>query len=293
MRDPLLLAVPNFSEGSDPEILAAISRAFQPARLLDIHSDADHGRSVFTLAATQSALPDCLCSATAVALERIDLTRQDGLHPRVGALDVLPIVHLDDDARGAAIAAALTSAARIGGELGVPVFLYGALATDPAHRERADLRRGGPQALGERLAVGDVAPDFGPAQLDPRHGAVLVTARPPLVAFNLDLVTDDVAVATAIADELRESGGGLPGVRAIGLRLASRGRAQVSTNVHDPLAVPLAEIVAFVAARAPIAEAEIIGLAPRGALDRFPEGIPWRDFDPATTIIENVLDPGG
>ncbi len=293
MRDPLLLAVPNVSEGSDPEIVAAIARAFAPARLVDTHSDADHGRSVFTLAAGQSALPDCLCSATAVALERIDLTRHRGLHPRAGALDVLPIVHLDEHARGAAIATALTSAARIGAEFDIPVFLYGVLATSPAHHERADLRRGGPQVLGERLAAGELRPDFGPARIDPRRGAVLVTARAPLVAFNVDLATEDVEIAKAIAAELRESGGGLPGVRAIGLRLGTRGRAQVSTNVHDPLSVPLAEIVAFVAARAPIAEAEIVGLAPLPALDGFPEDVPLRDFDPATTIIENILGLDG
>ncbi len=175
----------------------------------------------------------------------------------------------------------------------MPTFLYGDLATAPDRRERADLRRGGPARLAARVSTGELLPDFGPARIDPRSGALLVTARPPLVAFNVDLLTDDPSVARAIADELREAGGGLPGVRAIGLRLDARGRAQVSTNVHDPLAAPLAEIVAFVAARAPIAEAEIVGLAPRCALDRFPADVPLRDFDPATTIIENVLGAGG
>jgi glutamate formiminotransferase/glutamate formiminotransferase/formiminotetrahydrofolate cyclodeaminase len=285
----VLLTVPNVSEGARPDVIAAIGAAFAPARLLDLQVDPDHGRSVYTLAARQGELAAALASGARVALARIDLRNHAGAHPHVGAIDVAPVVYLERSERGAACAEALTAAALLGDDLGLPVFLYGDLATDPSRRERADLRRGGPAALAERVASGELEPDFGPPRIDPRHGAVLVTARPPLVAFNVDLDGDDVELARAIAAELRESGGGLPGVRAIGLVLPARGRAQVSINVHDHRAAPLADIVARVRARAPVAECELVGLAPAAAFDGFPDDVPLRDFDPARKLIENAL----
>lgn len=286
---PTLLAVPNVSEGADPAVIAALGRAFAPARLLDTHSDPDHGRSVFTLAGRQGEIAHALVNGAEAAIRAIDLTRHRGDHPHVGALDVAPVVYLAEPDRGAACAEALTAAALIGDELGIPVFLYGDLATAPERRERAAIRAGGPAELARRLASGEIAPDHGPARLDPRRGAVLVAARPPLLAFNIDLDTDDVDLAKAIAADLRESGGGPPGVRAIGLYLPARGRAQVSTNVHDHRAVPLAEIVARVRARAPVAEAELVGLAPRAAFDGFPSDVPLRGFDSRRHVIENAL----
>ena len=286
---PLLLAVPNVSEGSDPRLVAELGKAFARARLLDTHSDADHGRSVFTLAARQRDVPAALLAGARGTVERLDLREQDGLHPRVGVLDVAPVVYLAPELRGAACAAALTAAALIGEDLGLPVFLYGDLATNPAHRERADLRRGGPAAMAARLARGELRPDHGPPRAHPSAGAVLVTARPPLVAFNLDLDSDDVELARAIAAELRESGGGSPGVRAMGLYLPARGRAQVSMNVAAPGPGTLAELAEAVRRRAPVAEAELVGLAPAAALEGFPEDIPLRDFDPARHLIENAL----
>ena len=285
----MLIAVPNVSEGVRRTVIEETGASFAPARLLDVHSDPDHGRSVYTIAAEQGELAAALVGGARAALARIDLRDHSGTHPHVGAVDVVPVVHLDDERRGAACAEALTSAALIGDELDVPVFLYGQLATDPSRRERAELRRGGPDRLRERIAGGELTPDYGPARLDPRSGAVLVTARPPLVAFNVDLASDDVGLARAIAADLREAGGGLPGVRAIGLHLPARGRAQVSTNVHDHLAVPLAEIVARVRARAPVAECELVGLAPAAALEGFPDDVALRDFDPRRDLIENAL----
>lgn len=286
---PLLLAVPNVSEGRDTGLIEALGRSFARARLLDIHADPDHNRSVFTLAAPQGELADGLVHGAAAAVERLDLRSHKGVHPHVGVVDVIPVVHLDRERRGAAVAEALTAAARIGDELELPVFLYGALATDARHAERADLRRGGPAALAQRLAAGDLKPDHGPPRAHPRAGAALVTARPPLIAFNLDLARDDVDLARRIAAEIRESGGGFPGVRAIGLRLEHRGRAQVSMNVHDHVAAPLAQIVERVRARAEVAEAELVGLAPRAAFEGFPEGVPLRGFDPERHLIENAL----
>ena len=285
----MLLSVPNVSEGSRPSAVDAIARAFGRAQILGVHSDPDHGRSVFTLAAGQGDLAAALVAGARAAVELIDLRGHGGRHPHVGAIDVVPVVHLDDERRGPAVAEALTTAALLGDELELPVFLYGALATDPSRVERADLRRGGPEGLARRIAAGELVPDYGPPRLDPRSGAVLVTARPPLVAFNVDLASDDVELARRIAAGLRESGGGLPGVRAIGLSLPARGRAQVSTNVHDHRAVPLAEIVARVRAHAEVAEAELVGLAPAAAFDGFPDDVPLRDFDPRRDLIENSL----
>lgn len=287
---PMLIAVPNVSEGRDPELLGRLERAFAPARFLDLHADPDHNRSVFTLAARQGELADGLVAGARAVVEAVDLTRHGGVHPYVGALDVLPVVYRSPEQRGAACAEVLTAAARIGAELELPAILYGELATRPEHRERADLRRGGAAMLARRIEAGELRPDFGPPRAHPTAGVLLAAARPPLIAFNVDLQTDDVDVARRIAAEIRESGGGLPGVRAIGLHLEHRGRAQVSTNVHDHLATPLREIVAAVRARAPIAEAELVGLAPRAAFEGFPEDVPLRGFSAGRHLLENALD---
>jgi glutamate formiminotransferase/glutamate formiminotransferase/formiminotetrahydrofolate cyclodeaminase len=276
---PLLMAVPNVSEGRDHLALEAI----------DLHTDPDHHRSVSTLVARQGELSAALLNLARTAIERIDISAHGGIHPHVGALDVMPVVYLDDERRGPACAEALTAAGLVGEELEVPVFLYGELATRPEQRERADIRRGGPAALGRRIESGELVPDFGPRRAHPTAGAVLASARPPLIAFNVDLATDDVELAKSIAAELRESGGGLPGVRALGLYLEDRGRAQVSTNVHDHRAVSLRELVERVRERAPVAEAELIGLAPRAAFQGFPDDVPLRGFDPERHLIEDAL----
>jgi len=285
MLAAVLLAVPNVSEGRDRVLVERLSAAFTPASLLDVHSDPDHNRSVFTVAGAQGELSRALEAGARACAESIDLSSHDGLHPHVGALDVAPVVYLSHDNRGAAVAEALTAATLIG-ELGIPVFLYGDLATQAACRERAEIRRGGPTLLAERITTGELHPDYGPAEVHPTAGATLVTARPPLIAFNVELASDDLELARTIAAELRESGGGLPGVRAIGLLLKHSGRAQVSMNVHDFTAAPLAEIVARISARAPVAEAELVGLAPAAALADFPADIPLRN----RRSIEEALD---
>ena len=291
---PLLLTVPNASAGRDERIVAQIARALAPAtgagpRLLDVHRDPDHNRSVFTLAGRQGELAEALLRGATTVVGRVDLRGQEGVHPRVGALDVVPLVYLDPEERGAACAEALTAAALIGEDLELPVFLYGDLATAPERRERAALRAGGPRRLAERIESGDLRPDYGPPRVHPSAGATLVTARPPLVAFNLELDCDDLELAREIAASVRESGGGFPGVRALGLALAGRRRAQVSFNVHDHRAAPLADLVAAVRASAPVACAELVGVAPKAAFEGFPEDLPVRGFDPARHLIENAL----
>jgi glutamate formiminotransferase / 5-formyltetrahydrofolate cyclo-ligase len=291
----VLLAVPNFSEGRDADAIAAIEAEFaRGAAVLDIHSDPIHDRSVVTASAPPGELVRALASGARACVERIDLTRHRGAHPRIGALDVCPVVFLADADRDAARAEALAAAEGIAGH-GVPVFLYGELATEPLRRERAFFRQGGLAELRRRMSVGELRPDAGPAEPHPRAGATLVTARPPLAAFNLLLDTGDVAVARAVAAELRESGGGPPGVRAIGIDLD--GRAQVSVNVHDPVAVPLAAVIERVRGLAaprgarPIA-GEVVGLVPEAAARDLPDDVPLNGFDPALHVIERRLRVG-
>jgi len=284
----MLLAIPNVSEGRDAVAVAEIADAFAAggAELLDIHSDPDHNRSVVTLKGEPSVLSHALLAGAREAVDRIDLNRHDGLHPHVGAVDVAPVVHVGSAVRGAACAEALVAADLIASELAVPVFLYGALA---GGRTRAELRRGGPAELARRLNSGELRPDFGPPRLHPTAGATLVAARPPLVAFNVELRPPATkADAMGIAAGIRESGPtGLPGVRAIGLDLAARGGvAQVSLNIEDHERVSLAEVVAAIARHAPIAEAELVGLAPASAFDGFPDDIPVRNRRTIEEAIE-------
>jgi glutamate formiminotransferase/glutamate formiminotransferase/formiminotetrahydrofolate cyclodeaminase len=276
----VLLAIPNVSEGRDLAAVAAIGAAYLRggARLLDTHTDRDHHRSVHTLAAPPGVLADALVEGARTAVARIDLSTERGIHPHVGALDVAPVVFLDEARRGIACAEALAVAERLGEEVGLPVFLYGLLSGPPTHgRTRAFLRRGGLDELRRRIADGELTPDFGPPRLHPTAGAVLVAARPPLVAFNLELAAPaTLADARAIAALVREGGSeGLPGVRALGLELTAQGAiAQVSTNVEDHRAVPLAQLVAAVARHAPVAACELVGLAPAAAFDGFPDAMP-------------------
>jgi glutamate formiminotransferase / 5-formyltetrahydrofolate cyclo-ligase len=285
----VLLAVPNVSEGRDAAVLEAIGEAFAAggARILDRHEDPDHNRAVFTLAAPPGALHAALAAGAQAAIERIDLTRHAGLHPHVGALDVAPVVFTTDGERGAACAEALVAAEELGG-IGLPVFLYGLLA---GGRTRAQLRRGGREALTARVDAGELAPDFGPARLHPSAGAVLVAARPPLVAFNLELAPPaTLEQAREIAARVREGGlEGLPGVRALGLALAGSGVVQVSCNVEDHRAVPLADLVAAVRRHAEVARAELVGLAPAAAFAGFPGDVPIPGFDVERHTLEGAL----
>jgi glutamate formiminotransferase len=260
-----LESVPNFSEGRDREAIEAIGGALSSrARLLDVHADADHNRSVFTIVGDERALVEALVAGVECARERIDLRRHEGAHPRVGAADVVPLVPIAPGDMERARATALETAGRIG-ELGLPVFLYGEPGGGPAF-----LRKGGPDELQRRVDVGEIVPDFGPARLDPSAGAVLVGARRPLIAFNVNLATDDVEVARAIAALVRESSGGFPGVRALGLDLPRAGLVQVSMNVEDWEAAALHEILARVVEEASargveVAGSELVGLMPAGA----------------------------
>jgi glutamate formiminotransferase len=263
-----LESVPNFSEGRDAGTIEALRSALSGrADVLDVHSDADHNRSVFTLVGDDTSLVESLLAGVACARERIDLREHEGAHPRIGVADVVPIVALDPRDSERARDCALRLADRIGNELGLAVFLYGDSAPE---RSPAFYRRGGPAELQRRIDAGELQPDFGPARLDERAGGVIVGARRPLIAFNVNLATTDVEVARAIAAVVREKGGGFPGVRALGLFLPKAGRAQVSMNVEDYEAAGLHEIVDRVEAEArargvEVSGAELVGLMPAGA----------------------------
>ncbi len=259
----LVESVPNFSTGRDPEAVAAIRAAVEAhATVLDVHSDADHNRSVLTCVGAPDALVAGLAAAVAVAIERIDLTRHEGVHPRVGAADVVPLVRfLAGDPEPERVARALGE--RIGA-LGVPVIGYGELG---GGRRPAFYRAGGPQGLQALIDAGAVVPLHGPSVLHPTAGAVLLGVRPPLIAFNVDLRTGDAGIARAIAAAVRERDGGLRGVQALGLLLGRTGRAQVSMNLIDPAGAPLHEVVAEVARLAAghgveVERGELVGLMP-------------------------------
>jgi glutamate formiminotransferase len=263
-----LEAVPNFSEGRDRLTIDAIGEALADyARLLDVHSDADHNRSVYTLVGSGEELVGALLGAIAVARERIDLRRQEGAHPRIGAADIVPIVPIRPEDAEQARETALELGRRVGEELSLPVFLYGDLTPGAGP---AFFRRGGPAELQRRLDAGELAPDFGPSRLDERAGGVLVGSRPPLIAFNVNLVGDDLEGAREVASAVRERGGGFPGVRALGLRLPQARHVQVSLNIEDWQAAPLHEVVAAVEREAQargleVTGSELVGLLPAGA----------------------------
>ncbi len=266
-----LVAVPNVSEGRDAAVLDAIGAAFAThAEVLHRSADVDHHRAVYFLAGAPGELHRALAAGAAVAAERIDLREHDGLHPRVGALDVAPVVYLEEEQRGAAIAEALLAADAIGAA-GVPVFLYGERA---AGRTRAELRQGGPEGLAAR----GTAPDYGPAELHPTAGATLVSARPPLIAFNVELERPaSLEDARTIAAAIREGGAdGLPGVRALGLHLERRDVVQVSTNIEDHRAVSASDVLAAVRRWHIVRRAELVAPAPEAALADWPDDVELR-----------------
>jgi glutamate formiminotransferase len=262
-----LESVPNFSEGRDRATIDALADALgSKARLLDVHADADHNRSVFTLVGSGEELVGALVAGIASAAERIDLRRHEGAHPRIGSADVVPIVPLGSEDANAAREAALLLARRVGEELSLPVFLYGDLAEG---RGPAFFRSGGPVELQRRIDTGEVSPDFGPRRLSESAGGVLVGVRRPLIAFNVNL-RGSLGAAREVAAVVREAGGGFPGVRALGLDLPRAGLVQVSMNVEDWEAAALHEVVATVereAARrgAEVIGSELVGLMPAGA----------------------------
>ena len=296
---PLLECVPNVSEGRRPEVVARLAdrlRVLPGARLLDHSADADHNRAVFTLAGEPEPLHQALLGLYVEALATIDLRRQRGVHPRVGAVDVVPFVPLAGASMADAVDAAHTLGAEVARRFDLPVYYYEEAALDPARRRLPDLRRGGFEGYAARMAEPGWRPDAGPARLHPTAGVTLIGARFFLIAFNLLLRSSEVETARRIARRLRESSGGLPAVRAIGVLLASRGQAQVSLNLLDYRRTSMTQ--AFARAREEarregieIASSEVVGLVPAAAVPARPEEL-LLDLRPEL-VLENRLREAG
>ncbi len=295
MRLPLE-SVPNFSEGRDRATIDALADALsEHAELLDVHSDPDHNRSVFTLVGDEEELADALVAGVACAKERIDLRRHEGAHPRIGAADVVPLVPVEPADMPRAVRAARKVGELLAAELGLPVFLYGELG---GGKGPSFFRRGGPEELQQRVDAGEVAPSFGPSALHESAGGVLVGARRPLIAFNVNL-RGDLNVAREIAGLVRERDGGFPGVRALGLDLPRAGLVQVSMNVEDWEAAALHEIVARIEAEASargaeVVGSELVGLMPAGAAVAAAGPVLRIDgFDPSRVLELRLLERQG
>lgn len=296
----LVECIPNFSAGarrSTVEPIFAAIRSTPGARLLDVHVDADHNRSVATFVAEPKAALSAAFAAIAEAVRQIDMGTHKGEHPRMGAADVVPFVPLTEATMGQCVELAHALGRRVGDELRVPVFFYGEAARTPERRALPFLRRGGFERLCADIGRDPSrVPDAGPVdRVHPTAGACAIGARGILIAFNVNLASDDVAVARAIAREIRESSGGLPGIRALGMHLASRGLAQVSINICDPARTGLLAVFEAVerAARArgvEILESELVGLAPAASLaGEIPRRVRLATPDPERRTLEAWL----
>jgi glutamate formiminotransferase len=295
----LVECVPNFSEGRDPSIIAALAASMsghKDAWVLDVHSDADHNRSVVTLAGEPQAVALAALRGVKKAAELIDLTHHRGIHPRMGAADVLPFVPVRGIEMVECVALAHQTGRRIWEECAIPVYFYEAAALRPERMLLENVRKGQFEALrGETLRDARRAPDVGGPALHPTAGAVAVGARKFLIAYNINLNTPDVAIAREIAQKVRASSGGLPALKAMGVTLPSRSVAQVSMNLTDFEVTSLQQ--AFEAVRnearrlgCAISGSEIVGLAPRKALDTQAEYYRHlTHFSPAQ-IFENRLE---
>lgn len=290
--DSLIECVPNFSEGRNPDTIDKIANAIasvDSSRVLDIHSDADHNRTVITFVCSPANVGDAAFLATQAAAAEIDLNHHTGEHPRVGATDVIPLIPVVGVTKKDCIEVARALASRISDELGIPTYLYGEAALVERNRTLSDIRRGGFEKLRQAIRGSDRRPDFGPCKLHPTAGATAVGVRSYLVAYNVLLDTRDVSEARAIAVQIRESEGGVKGVQAMGFNV--RGKAQVSTNLTDVGAVNIQLVYREIAKLAAstgtsILGSEIVGLAPRVAL----EGLDAQDIGLPGQIPDYVLE---
>jgi glutamate formiminotransferase len=297
MPGGLLECVPNVSEGREAAVLARLAdaiRAVPGVRLMNVHADPDHHRSVYSFLGRPAAVEAAALALADAVLASVDMRLHAGLHPRIGALDVVPFVPIEGLAMDDAVASARRFGAAVAARHRLPVYYYARAATTPARRRLPDARRGGYEALAARLASPAGAPDAGPARFDPRAGAVLAGARPVLVAFNVWLASGDLAGARAIAAAVRESSGGLPAVQALGLPLPTRGVVQVSMNLLDPATTPIPAAFDAVDREAGhrglrVLRGELVGVAPRAAFaGRSPESVGLADFTPDLELDHHV-----
>jgi glutamate formiminotransferase len=295
----IIECVPNISEGRRAEVVSAVADAVRrsgPARLIDVSSDADHNRSVLTLAGDPGPVGAAALALVDACVERIDLREHRGGHPRMGAADVVPFVPVRGVTMEDCVRLARSVGASIAARHGLPVYLYERAATAPHRRNLAEIRRGEFEGFPEKIKDPLWKPDFGPDRVHPTAGCVAVGAREFLIAYNVNLASGDLALAKSIARAIRESSGGLPCVKAMGVMLRDRGRAQVSINLTDFRTTPLHRVFEAVRAEAArrgveIAGSEIVGLVPEDALVQAAEfHLRLEGFD-ATRILERRLEP--
>ena len=295
---PLVECVPNFSEGRDSGIVEAIAAsiaAVDGVHLAGMEMDRDHNRSVITFMGSPEAVARGALEACGTARNLIDLRHHRGVHPRIGATDVIPFIPLSNCTMDDCVSLARDCGGEIGRSLGIPVYFYGHAATDARRRELPEIRRGGFEGLvGEMETNQDLAPDAGPGIVHVSAGATAVGVRDILVAYNVNLDTDDVRVARAIARKIREKAGGLPGVRALGLLLPGRRLAQVSMNLTDYRRTDMARVFDAVTRLAEaegveVLESELVGLAPRAALGgAAPGDLRMAPLDPARFLEYHI-----
>jgi glutamate formiminotransferase len=294
----LIESVPNVSEGLDLRIVAEMAeviRSISDVMLLDHSADASHNRSVFTLAGVPAAVEHAVMNLFRCAVARIDMRTHRGVHPRLGAVDVVPFIPLEGASLDDCAALARRVGARVAAEFHIPVYLYEAAATTSARRKLEDVRRGQFEGLAAKIADASWTPDFGPALPHPTAGATIVGARRALIAFNINLASDRLDIAASVATAVRQSSGGLAAVKAIGVRLSGRGIVQVSMNLTNYEVTPIERAYAAVEAEAgrrgiAVLESELIGLIPRAALaGTTPEALKLKDFT-ADRILENRLE---
>ena len=294
---PIVGVVPNFSEGRRADVIDAICASLEVpgARLVYRQADAEHHRLDTTVLGSPDAVRRSAVAAAAVAVERIDLREHRGAHPRMGAVDVVPFMPVRGMTMDAIVELARATGAELAGSLALPVYFYGEAATAPERRSLADVRRGGYEGVRDAVAAGERLPDLGPHEIGPA-GAVAVGARMPLVAFNVYLGGDDASAADAIARTVRESGGGLPAVRAIGFAVPERNAVTVSMNLVDHATTGIRAAFDAVVARAAergleVLDSEIVGLAPAASLrDGDADHVRLRGFDPDTQILERLVE---
>lgn len=293
----LIECVPNVSEGRRLQVVAAIAdaiRAESGVRLLDHSSDATHNRSVFTFAGQAGPVSRAVLALFAAAIPSIDLRIHRGAHPRLGAVDVVPFIPLRGASMPECVALARQTAAAVAGRFRIPIFLYEEAAANSARRNLADIRRGEFEGLAGKMASPEWSPDYGPPHPHPTAGAAVIGARAPLIAFNVNLATSDLAVAKAIAAAVRQSSGGLPFVKAMGVALAPRGIVQVSMNLTNFEQTSMARVFEEVSREAErrdtsVVESEIVGLVPEAALPPDPEQtLRLTGFTPSQ-VLERVL----
>jgi glutamate formiminotransferase/glutamate formiminotransferase/formiminotetrahydrofolate cyclodeaminase len=297
---PFIECVPNFSEGRDPAVVHALIEAVTAVPdvwLLHHTMDTDHHRSVLTFAGLPDAVGEAALRAITAATELIDLGRHEGVHPRIGATDVVPFVPIHDSSMDECIRLARTVGQQVGTRLGIPVFLYERAASSPARKQLESIRLGGLQGLASRMDCDPAwLPDFGPPHLHKTAGAVAIGARPPLIALNANLKTNDLSIAKTIARSIRQSNGGLPCLKAIGVRLASRGMVQVAMNLTDYRVTPMHAALQAVTTKASeqgveVAGSELVGLAPQTALDQAAvASLQFERFDPAQVLETRMAE---